>query len=100
MPEAMHISSLLLRARPELIDDVVREIGTFPEAEVHTTDATGRIIVTLETDSEGVIVDTMNRMHAIDGVVSAALVYHAIDTRPDETAVPETAKAANGGKAQ
>ena len=98
MPETSHISSLLLRARPERIDDVVRAIGALPAAEVHATDPAGRIIVTLETESEAVIVDAMNRIHTIDGVVSAALVYHEIDTEPDGKTRSSPTIAAHGGR--
>ena len=71
-----HVSSLLLRARPERLAAVAARISRLPVAEVAMTDPSGKIVVVLETRDEHEIVAAMNAMHAIDGVVSVALVYH------------------------
>lgn len=74
--ETLHISSLLLRAAPEKLTPVSREIQKIPEAEVALSDPNGQIIVTLETASEAKIVSHLNTLSLIDGVVGAALVFH------------------------
>ena len=79
MSEPVHISSLLLRAEPAKMDAVLSEISLVPFAEVPITDESGKIIVTLETDSETAIVDALTNLQLIDGVVSASLVYHQKD---------------------
>lgn len=76
MSETTHISSLLLRADPARLEDVTRAIEAHSAAEVPVADASGKIIVTLETQSEAEIVEHLNSLSLIDGVVSAALVYH------------------------
>lgn len=76
MSDVTHISSLLLTAEPSRIAAVVAEIETCAAVEVALTDPSGKIIVTLETPSEAEIVGELNRLSLIDGVVSAALVYH------------------------
>ncbi|MEC7961973.1 MAG: chaperone NapD [Pseudomonadota bacterium] len=72
----IHISSLLLRADPAKMQQVEAHIETLPGGAVAMTDPTGKIIVTLETGCEKQIVEHMNTLSLIDGVVSAALVYH------------------------
>jgi periplasmic nitrate reductase NapD len=76
VPETLHISSLLLRADPAKMTAVCRHIETIPGGAVALTDPTGKVIVTLETGCEKKIVEHMNTLSLIDGVVSAALVYH------------------------
>ncbi|WP_164659153.1 chaperone NapD [Tropicibacter sp. Alg240-R139] len=76
MMDEVHISSLLLRADPANLDAVCARVLTHDGAEVAMTDDTGKIIVTLETNSEAVIVAHMNSLSLLDGVVSVALVYH------------------------
>ena len=76
MSDLAHISSLLLRADPDRLAAVCRQIETLSGGAVALTDPTGKIIVTLETECEREIVDHMNTLSLIDGVVSAALVYH------------------------
>jgi nitrate reductase NapD len=71
-----HISSLVVRARPDRLDAVVRRIGALRTAEVALSDPSGKIVVTLETRDQNEIVDAMNAMQRISGVVSVALAYH------------------------
>lgn len=79
MPDTTHISSLLLRAEPARLAEVTSAIAARKAAEVALSDPSGKIIVTLETDNEAEIVDHLNALSLLDGVVSAALVYHQTD---------------------
>lgn len=79
MSDPVHISSLLLRAEPEMLGAVLNEINLVPNAEVPISDESGKIIVTLETSSESAIIDALTKLQLIDGVVSASLVYHQQD---------------------
>ena len=72
-----HISSLVLRVRPDRAEGVAARLGRLAVAEVALSDpATGKIVVTLETLNEDEIVAAMNAMQRMSGVVSVALVYH------------------------
>jgi nitrate reductase NapD len=73
---ATHVSSLVVRAVPERLADVTRRIGALNAAEVALSDASGKIVVTLETTDEAEIVGAMSAMQHMNGVVSVALVYH------------------------
>jgi nitrate reductase NapD len=73
---AGHISSLVVRARPDRLAAVVRRIDALKGAEVAMSAPSGKIVVTLETEDEEGIVAAMGAMQGIGGVVSVALVYH------------------------
>ena len=73
-PEA-HISSLVVHVRPEKAQAVRSTFAGIPGIEIHA-EAAGKIIVSLETDTEADIVTRLNEISLLDGVMSAALVYH------------------------
>ncbi|NIZ59619.1 nitrate reductase formation protein NapD [Sedimentitalea sp. CY04] len=79
MTEVVHISSLLLRADPQKMDQILEEIATIEMAEVPVADPSGKIIVTLETENQGKIVEALTQLQLLDGVVNASLVYHQTD---------------------
>ena len=79
MSDIVHISSLLVSARPEKAKGAAAQIESLPIAEIAHRDEAGKIIVTLETTNESEIVSALSDIQLIDGVVSAALVYHQTD---------------------
>lgn len=87
MAETVHISSLVIRSRPEQTSSVVQQIQDIDDAQVAHFDDLGRIVVTLETPGEEGIVKAMAALHEINGVVSAALTYHQTDAG-DENSKP------------
>jgi nitrate reductase NapD len=52
-----------------------------PGVEIHANSG-GKLVVTLETESEADIVTRMNEMSFLPGVLSAALVFHHFETEP------------------
>jgi len=79
MSEIVHISSLLLRADPKKMEQVLTGIAAVDLAKVPVSDPNGKIIVIIETTNQGAIVDALTQLQLIDGVVSASLVYHQTD---------------------
>ena len=76
MSAKTHISSLLVTAKPSHVDQAAKTIAAMPIAEIAHCDSLGKIIVTLETEDESAIVSALTDIQLLDGVVSAALVYH------------------------
>ena len=74
----IHISSLVLHCRPEHVGVVRSKLEVIPGVEIHG-EAGGKLIVTLETASEGGIVTRMNEIALIKGVLSASLVFHQFE---------------------
>ncbi|MEX0317911.1 MULTISPECIES: chaperone NapD [unclassified Ruegeria] len=83
MADLVHISSLMVLADPAQMETVEAEIGKIAAAETQVTDPSGKIIVTLVTESEAEIVNHLNELNLIDGVASASLVYHQTETEPE-----------------
>jgi len=73
-PEA-HISSLVVHIRHEKLDPARAELLAMPGVEIHA-EAVGKLVLTLETATEGDIVTRLNEISLLDGVLSAALVFH------------------------
>ena len=80
-PEA-HVSSLVVHVRPESTDAARAALNGMPGIEIHA-EADGKIIVTLETDTEADIVTRLNEISLLHGVMSTALVYHHFETVAD-----------------
>ncbi len=79
MPEEFHVSSLIVHGAPELLPAISAAIAILPGAEIHASDAAGKLIVTLETDSDSEISERIEAIRALDGVFAASLVYHQVE---------------------
>jgi nitrate reductase NapD len=47
--------------------------------DIHGGVEQGKLVVTLETQSEGEIVERLNRIQALEGVLAANLVFHHVE---------------------
>ena len=79
MPEEFHVSSLIVHGAPALLPAISAAIAILPGAEIHASDAAGKLIVTLETDSDSEISERIEAIRALDGVFAASLVYHQVE---------------------
>ncbi len=75
----VHISSLIVHARPDDLDALTREIDQIPGAEVYGVNPDGKIVVVLETEHQNYITDTIEKINGIEAVLNTALVYHQIE---------------------
>ena len=71
-----HISSLVVHSRPDRVPFIVECIGAIAGAEVHGGEDIGKLIVTLETETESQVVERINAIQLLDGVLAATLVFH------------------------
>ncbi|CUH99184.1 chaperone NapD [Leisingera aquaemixtae] len=76
MTKEVHISSLLVRSNPARMAAVLDTIKAMPNAEISQTDPSGKIVVLFEADSDRAIGDALAEIQLLDGVASAALVFH------------------------
>lgn len=76
MTQELHISSLLVRSNPDQMALVQDSILAMPGAEISQADPSGKIIVLFEADSDRKIGDALTKIQLLDGVASAALVFH------------------------
>ncbi len=80
----MNISSAIVHARPGELSIVQAGLATLAGVEVHGVSPEGKLIVTIETEDEGSNADTYQRIGQLDGVMSAAMVYHQTESEPDK----------------
>ena len=78
----MNISSAIIHAHPGDVAVVRAGLATLAGVEVHGISSEGKMIVTIETEDEGSNADTYQRIGQLDGVMSAAMVYHQTESEP------------------
>lgn len=71
-----NICGVVVHARPEKRQQVAAELGAKPGVEIHHATDDGRFIVTIEDVPEQWAGATLTSFYDVDGVISAALVYH------------------------
>lgn len=76
------IASVLLRINPPRLPAAREALARMPGVEVHACAADGRVVVVIE-DAPGVAAsETYQRLHAVEGVLSAFLAYQYCDESP------------------
>jgi len=78
--DEIHITSVLVRTIPKALPRIVADVGQMDGVEVHSQDATGKLIITLETDCLGRVTDCVDQIGRLEGVINATLVYHQMET--------------------
>lgn len=84
--KAMNISSVLVNARPNLMNQVQGGLMALSGVEVHAATEEGRLIVTIEADSDQAVANMFEVINHLPGVLSASMVYHQYESDPDEEA--------------
>jgi periplasmic nitrate reductase NapD len=75
MEQEVHIAGIVVHAMPEQLATIKARIVSLPAAEIHAVSNDGKLVVTLETESTKRILDYMDAIRALPGVVDVALVY-------------------------
>lgn len=89
----MNISSLIVHAQPRHIAELQaqwRDPHSWPGVEVHAATPDGRLVLTIEADSDGAASALFDRIRALPGVMSAALVFHQFEPDSDADCMKET----------
>ena len=69
----MNISSLIVGARPERVTAVCNALREIDGVELHAATPQGQLIVTVETESDGLTTELFARIGGLDGVVDVAM---------------------------
>ncbi|MFK9079415.1 chaperone NapD [Pseudomonas neuropathica] len=78
MDEPLHIASLVVLARPELFDVVKANLRLLDGVELHQESAAGKLVIVLEAVHENQILQRIDQINNLPGVLNAALIYHEI----------------------
>jgi nitrate reductase NapD len=75
-----NICGVLVRVRPGRVDAATEALNAIPGVEVHRVLGRGQLVVTVEDTAELRATDALIRLHNVDGVLAASLVYHRIES--------------------
>ncbi|MFK8333071.1 chaperone NapD [Pseudomonas sp. BJa5] len=78
MDDALHIASLVVLARPELLNAVKANLRLLDDVELHQESAAGKLVVVLEARHEQQILQRIEQINNLPGVLNAALIYHEL----------------------
>lgn len=97
----MNISSVIVHANPTVMASVRDSLAQMLGVEVQAATEDGKLIVTIETETDGETTHTFDRINQMEGVMSVAMVFHQFEPDPD-TEVPvqagrEVTPELNGG---
>lgn len=82
-----HISSFIVFCQAEKHQSVEEALKTQPDLEIHGSDKQGKFVIVTEAKHQGIILDRIDLITAIDGVINTSMVYHqvaAVDELDDE----------------
>ena len=79
-----HIASVLVHTRPSKIPLLESRLAQLGGVETHGSSASGKLIVTIEVDSDRQLVDRMSQIELEPDVIAATLVYHHVGDVDDE----------------
>lgn len=78
----MNITSAVVYSAPNSRAEVRAGLGALSGVEIHSETGDGRFIITVE-DAPGISTgDTVMRLHSLEGVLFAAMVYQYSDDDP------------------
>ncbi|CCK75286.1 MAG: chaperone NapD [Oleispira antarctica] len=82
-----HISSFIVFCKAEKHQAVEKALQAQADLEIHGSDEKGKFVIVTEAKHQGIILDRIDLISAIDGVVNTSMVYHqvaALDELDDE----------------
>ena len=83
----MHISGILVVARPSEVDSCIARLRALPGVEVHQAlPVSGRIAIVQESGTLDQQQDGLRQIQSLPGVLSAFLVQHVFDPELPEAA--------------
>lgn len=79
----MNISSAIVHVRPPVTEQVLARFGAMAGVEIHAASWEGRLVISIESASDGDTADIFETIQRLEGVLSASLVYSQFDSDPD-----------------
>lgn len=79
----VHIAGVLVHARPDSLTAIRSAVSRIPKAEVTHQSEDGRLVAVLEAASGGEIVQQMEAIRLVPGVLNVALVYQQAEAQED-----------------
>lgn len=72
----MNIVGVVVNALPKQSKHVEQQLLLMEGVEVHAVNEKGNMVITVESEDSKYAADAVTSMHSLEGVLSAAMVYH------------------------
>jgi nitrate reductase NapD len=80
----LDVSGIVVHAVPGSAARVRDALESIKGLTVHAVGAEGKIVATVETESAARSMERFEAIRALEGVLQVAMVYHQIETDPDQ----------------
>ena len=80
----MNISSAIVYAKSEHDQALRTLLSQFPGVEVHASTDDGKMIITIETESDRTAVTIYEDIERMEGVLSVAMIFQQTESHPDQ----------------
>ena len=80
--EELHVSSLIVHIKPENSSNLITGINALEGTELVTITEQGKAIVIVEAPNQRAIMQCIDHINALDGVLHTGLVYHEFEQSP------------------
>ena len=74
-----HIASLVVHCRPEKLAAANATIAALPNVEIPASDERAKLVVLMEMRDESELLQRIDDIESVPGVVAATLVFHQVD---------------------
>lgn len=76
--DPINLVSMVMMTRPERLTGFKELIANVDGAEIHVASAEGKLVVTVEADDQRSLLQRIEVLQNLDGLVSSNLVYHQV----------------------
>ena len=80
----MNISSAIVYAKSEHEQALRALLSQVPGVEVHASTDDGKMIITIETESDRTAVNIYEDIERMEGVLSIAMIFQQTESHPDQ----------------
>lgn len=77
-PPQIHVASLIVHVRPGHLPEISQWLERQSGVEIHSQSDQGKLAIVLECDHERAVLDLIDTLADMPGVLNAALIYHEI----------------------
>ncbi|MCL1050262.1 chaperone NapD [Shewanella abyssi] len=85
MSKEFHITSLVVHAASKSVADIKQRLSALEGAEIHAVTDEGKFVVTLEGETQRSILDNVEAINALEGVINSSLIYHQVDSEEQKS---------------
>ena len=79
------VCSLVVQAKSERISDISTQLNAFTGCEVAVSDAPSGQLMVVEAEDSETLIQTIESVRNVEGVLAVSLVYHQQEEQGEET---------------